>query len=115
VLARSNINSVQEILGSAHNLFGAINVIHVRSKASGNVDKANNNKGKGQYSFERIVWGQTTKEVLHSIRHNVSNIIEDIEREAESAVSKGCLSIEGAKILLENYKCSLDFYTYLSK
>lgn len=105
----------QEILGSAHNLFGAINVIHVRSKASDNVDKANNSKGKGQYSFERIVWGQTTKEVLHSIRHNVSNIIEDIEREAESAVSKGCLSIEGAKILLENYKCSLDFYTYLSK
>lgn len=105
----------QEILGSAHNLFGGINVIHVRSKGSDIVDKASNSKGKGQYGFEQIVRGQTTKEVLHSVRHNVSNIIEDIEREAESAVSKGCLSIEGAKTLLENYKCSLDFYTYLCK
>lgn len=105
----------QEILGSAHNLFGGINVIHVRSKASDNVDEASNSKGKGQYSFERIVRGQTTREVLHFIRQNVSNMIEDIEREAESAVSKGCLSIEGAEVLLAKYKDSLDCYTYLSK
>ena len=54
----ANLKSVQEILGSAHNLFGGINVIHVRSKGPNIVDKASNSKAKGQYVLERIVWGQ---------------------------------------------------------
>lgn len=48
----ANLKSVQEILGSAHNLFGGINVIHVRSKGPDIVDKASNSKAKGQYGLE---------------------------------------------------------------
>ena len=55
----ANLKSVQEILGSAHNLFCGINVIHVRSKGPEIVDKESNSKAKGQYSLERIVQGQT--------------------------------------------------------
>ena len=54
----ANLKSVQEILGSAHNLFGGINVIHVRSKGPDIVDKASNSKAKGKYGLERIVRGQ---------------------------------------------------------
>ena len=55
----ANLKSVQEILGSSHNLFGGINVIHVRSKGPDIIDKGSNNKAKGQYGLEQILQGQT--------------------------------------------------------
>ncbi|GLJ41046.1 hypothetical protein SUGI_0849780 [Cryptomeria japonica] len=105
----------QEVMGSAHNLFGGINVIHVRLKALNNIGKANDSKSKGQYTFDRIVEGQTAEEILFSVQHNGSKMIEDLQREAEEAVRNGCLSMEEADILIENYKCSLNSYPYLTK
>ncbi|KAH9325259.1 hypothetical protein KI387_005437, partial [Taxus chinensis] len=105
----------QEVMGSAHNLFGGINVIHVRSKALNNIGKSNDSNSQEQYSFDKLVRGQTTEEVLLSVHHSGSKMIEDLQREAEEAVNKGCLSIEEAEILLANYKCNLHSYTYLTK
>eukprot|EP01018_Ginkgo_biloba_P034014 Gb_41255 [translate_table: standard] len=105
----------QEVMGSAHNLFGGTNVVHVRSKPLSNEAKIENSNHKGQYTFERVLRGQTMKDVLHSVRHNGSKMIEVLQREAEEAVSKGHLSTQEAETLLMNYKCSLDSYTYLTK
>ncbi|EFJ32037.1 hypothetical protein SELMODRAFT_144682 [Selaginella moellendorffii] len=94
----------QEVMGSAHNLFGGTNIIHNGSSS-----------GRGGYTIERVIRGQTMEEVMRAVQHVGDEMTEELRREAEDAVAKGHLSVEEAQALLVNYKRSLGSYTYLSR
>ncbi|XP_024527755.1 uncharacterized protein LOC9632306 [Selaginella moellendorffii] len=114
----------QEVMGSAHNLFGGTNIIHVKIKPQTSSDiltsaaallKNGSSSGRGGYTIERVIRGQTMEEVMRAVQHVGDEMTEELRREAEDAVAKGHLSVEEAQALLVNYKRSLGSYTYLSR
>lgn len=105
---------LQEVMGSAHNLFGMTNVVHVRAKQPKAGNGAANSLG-GEYTVEHIIKGQTMEELLQTVQHVGEDMMEELRKGAENAVASGCLTIEEAQRLLANYKRSLGSYTYLTR
>lgn len=118
----------QEVMGSLHNLFGGLNVVHVRTRArdagSGSGSDGNGacaatesaeGHRRGSYTIEHVVKGQTMEDVLRTVEHVGEDMMEALRCEAEDAVAEGLLSLEESQKLLRNYQKSLGSYTYLSK
>jgi hypothetical protein len=73
-------------MGSLHNMFGATNVVHIRTLAGsdgGNGQKDSNgnkgpngHKGGARYTVEQIVKGQTMQEVLGTAQHKGAEMLE---------------------------------------
>lgn len=106
LLKPAALRFLQEVMGSLHNLFGALNVVHVRSKPKAA-------KAPGGYAIEHVVKGQTMEEVLRTVQYEGEDMMESLRIEAEEAVSEGRLTLEDASALLSNYNRSLKSYTYL--
>lgn len=94
---------MQEVLGSAHNLFGSVHVAHVRST------------GNGAFAIEHVLPGQTAGEVLGGICHETERLVGELVTQATSAVVAGKLSLVEADLLIANYQHCLTSYTYLSR
>eukprot|EP00897_Mesotaenium_endlicherianum_P004017 jgi/Mesen1/3643/ME000020S03172 len=109
----------QEVMGSLHNLFGATNVVHVRSRpavaSSSSSSSGALSKHRGGYSIEHVVRGQTMEDVLATVQHVGKDMMEKLRCEAEEAVVDGRLSLDDSQTLLQNYQKSLQSYTYLGK
>jgi arginine decarboxylase-like protein len=97
---------LQEVMGSLHNLFGGLNVVHIRSKPKAG-------RAAGGYAIEHVVKGQTMEEVLRTVQYEGEDMMESLRIEAEEAVNEGRLTLEDASALLLNYNKSLKSYTYL--
>lgn len=91
----------QEIMGNLHNLFGDVNVIHIKLTPSG-------------YKIEHVVKGDTMTEVLSYVQYNSDGLVESIRRQTEQALQEEKITIKESRMLLQNYERSLSSYTYLS-
>lgn len=91
----------QEIMGNLHNLFGGVNVVHIKLKPS-------------SYTIEHVVKGDTMTEVLSYVQYNSESLVESIRCQTEAALQKEKITIQESRILLQNYESSLASYTYLS-
>ncbi|NEP38064.1 MAG: arginine decarboxylase, partial [Okeania sp. SIO2H7] len=90
----------QEIMGNLHNLFGDVNVLHIKLTPSG-------------YKIEHVVKGDTMTEVLNYVQYNSDGLVESIRRQTEQALQEEKITIKESRMLLQNYENSLSSYTYL--
>lgn len=102
----------QEVMGSAHNLFGGTNVVYIKVNRSGG--NGSSFRQKGRYTVEHVKWGDTMKDILHTVQHGADEMLEELRKEGEISVANGRLTLEAAQALLANYQCSLNSYTYLT-
>jgi arginine decarboxylase len=90
----------QEIMGNLHNLFGDTNTVHIHLTPKG-------------YHIEHVVKGDTMQEVLSYVQYDAEDLVEQIRRRSEAALQEGEITLEEARLLLQNYEHSLSRYTYL--
>ncbi|HEY9846645.1 MAG TPA: hypothetical protein V6D03_10655, partial [Candidatus Caenarcaniphilales bacterium] len=91
----------QEIMGNLHNLFGDTNAVHIHLSPKG-------------YQIEHVVKGDTMGEVLGYVQYDSEDLLENIRKQAESALQENHITLQEAQLLLQNYARSLRSYTYLS-
>ncbi|WP_041698742.1 biosynthetic arginine decarboxylase [Thalassoporum mexicanum] len=91
----------QEILGDLHNLFGDTDTVHIHITHRG-------------YKVEHVVKGDTMNEVLEYVQYSRGELLESMRRETEAALQEDAITIDEARLLLQNFEHSLDGYTYLS-
>lgn len=95
------IGAYQEIMGSIHNLFGSVNVVHIRLNSKG-------------YQVEQVVRGDTILDVLRDVQYDAEDLVETIRRLTEEALQENRITLEESQWLLQNYERNLGSYTYLS-
>ncbi len=94
------VGAYQEIMGNLHNLFGNINVVHIRMNPKG-------------YQIEHVVKGDTITEVLSYVQYNAEDLLECMRRRTEQALQENRITLEESQRLLQDYERSLRRYTYL--
>lgn len=95
----------QDVLGSAHNLFGRVNEAHVRLSPEAE---------KG-YVLERFVSGQKARRVIENMGYEAPELHRWLLEEIAQAKRETGLSDEDAAALLELYDAELIGYTYLEQ
>jgi arginine decarboxylase len=95
------VGAYQEALGDLHNLFGDTNVIHISVT------------GKNKYRIERIIEGDTVKDVLSYMQYQKKDILNSIRRSVEDAIDDRKISIRDSARILKFLDDRLDGYTYL--
>jgi arginine decarboxylase len=93
----------QEILGNLHNLFGDTNAVHVHMEPG----------SEHGYSLEKVVKGDTMREVLRYMQYNEQDLVESIRLETEKALRAKRITIAQQRLLLRHYERALAGYTYL--
>jgi len=97
------IGAYQEILGDLHNLFGDTHVVHVTLDEQGHVH------------IDRVVPGDTVREVLDYVDFSGRELAERMRRAAELAVKQNRITLSESARLIRYYEASLDGYTYLEE
>ncbi|MFB3850335.1 MAG: biosynthetic arginine decarboxylase [Acidobacteriota bacterium] len=95
------VGAYQESLGDLHNLFGDTNVIHISVT------------GKDRYRIERMIEGDTVKDVLSYMQYQKRDILNAIRRSIEDAIDEGKISIRDSARILKFLDDGLEGYTYL--
>ena len=95
------VGAYQEILGDLHNLFGDTNAVHVGLSES------------GETILEAVIQGDTVREVLNYVQFSGTALLEQIRRDAETALREGRLGYEELARLLKFFEEGLNGYTYL--
>ncbi len=90
----------QEILGSAHNLFGFTNAVHV------SVDK-------NGYTIDKTIDGETIADVLAYVQYDHKKLVRRLEIWVTKAIKEGKITPEEGKEFISNYRAGLYGYTYL--
>ncbi len=96
------VGAYQEIMGNLHNLFGDINVVHIKTS-----DRS--------YQIEYVVKGDTIREVLSHVQYQAADLLETMRCLTEQALQQNKLSVAEAQKLLQNYENNLNSYTYFSE
>ena len=92
----------QEVMGNLHNLFGSTNAVNIR---------LNDN---GEYQLDHVVKGDTNAQVLETMEHNPSELLERLRIASEAAIRSGMLNIKDASRLMDHIESSLRQTTYLT-
>ncbi len=95
------MGAYQDVLGSAHNLFGKVNEAHIRVKTG------------GKYELELFVKGQKARRMIENMGYEEDMLLESMRDQAEAAVKKGRMSADLVAEFLEDYSEELLGYTYL--
>lgn len=93
---------VQEMLGSAHNLFGGVHIVHLRAL------------GDGEFAVDHVLPGQSAGQVMEGTYHCQTDLLKELVSQVTSAVTAGKLSQNEANQLTDNYQRCLNSYTYFS-
>lgn len=95
----------QDVLGSAHNLFGRVNEAHIRLEP----------EAAGGYVLERFVNGQKARRVIENMGYEAPELHGWLLEEIAEAKRTAALSDEEAAELTELYDAELVGYTYLEQ
>jgi arginine decarboxylase len=95
------MGAYQDVLGSAHNLFGKVNEAHVRVS------------GDGRPEIELFVRGQKARRLIEGMGYEAPALSKALSAEVEGAVARGDLGPEAAAAFIEHYDEELVGYTYL--
>jgi len=91
----------QDVLGSAHNLFGKVNEAHVTVRPG------------GRYHIDLFVRGQKARRMIESMGYEEPMLRDSIENQTDRAIEAGILTTDQERELLEDYDEELLGYTYL--
>jgi arginine decarboxylase len=94
------VGAYQEILGDLHNLFGDVNAVHIESGSDG-------------YRIRHIVEGDRVKDVLQYVSYDKRTLMDAMRESIERALSKGAMTFEESRALLQHFEAGLEGYTYL--
>ena len=94
------VGAYQEIMGNLHNLFGDINVVHIKMSPKG-------------YQIQHSVKGDTIAAVLSYVQYNPKDLLENMRHRTEQALQEKRITLDDAQLLLQDYEQSLNAYTYL--
>lgn len=92
----------QETMGNLHNLFGDVNVAHIRLTPQG-------------YQVQHIVRGDTMGDVLGYVQYSPEQMLENLRRQCEASLCAGSIALEESQRLLDNFEDALGHYTYQSR
>jgi arginine decarboxylase len=91
----------QEILGDLHNLFGDTNAVHVSLTEYG-------------YRIDHVIKGDSMTEVLRYVAYSPEAMIDAVRTQAETALSRGKMTLGQMRVLMKHYEDAMNSYTYLS-
>jgi len=94
------VGAYQETLGDLHNLFGDAHTVHIKLDESG-------------WSIDELIRGDTIRQVLSYVQYDAGELARALEKECESGVRMGSLTIPEARTMWKFYESGLDGYTYL--
>lgn len=94
------VGAYQETLGDLHNLFGDTNVVTIDLRADGGFDLLHEQEG------------DTIAEVLSYVEYDPRDCIAAFRKVVDGAVSKGIISFEERRPLMDAYRDSINGYTY---
>ena len=95
------MGAYQDVLGSAHNLFGKVNEAHVIARPG------------GRHSIDLFVRGQKARRLIEGMGYEEDMLRDSIYDQAAKARTQGQLTGEQEHELLEDYGEELLGYTYL--
>ena len=95
------MGAYQDVLGSAHNLFGKVSEAHVTVRPG------------GRFNIDLFVRGQKARRMIESMGYEEPMLRDAIEDQADAAIGRGTLTQEQEHELLEDYGEELLGYTYL--
>ena len=95
------VGAYQEALGDLHNLFGDTNIVHISVT------------GQERYRIERIIEGDTVKDVLGYMQYQKRDIMNAIRRDIEDAIDDNRITIRDSARILRFLDDGLEGYTYL--
>lgn len=95
------MGAYQDVLGSAHNLFGKVSEAHVTVRPG------------GKFNIDLFVRGQKARRMIESMGYEEPMLRDAIEDQADAAIGRGTLTQEQEHELLEDYGEELLGYTYL--
>ena len=101
-------------MGSAHNLFGATNVVYIKAKPD-IVDGDARGKMK-RYVVEHVKWGDSMREILETAHGHggADSLLDEFRENVDYCISSGYLTQIAAQALVANYQSCLNSYTYLT-
>jgi arginine decarboxylase len=95
------LGAYQDTIGDYHNLFGAANEVHII------VDDS------GEWHIKQLVNGDRNCDVLGYVKYNTGELLSVFESEVVQAQRENRLSKQDAEDILNNYKDSMNQYTYM--
>jgi arginine decarboxylase len=95
------MGAYQDVLGSAHNLFGKVSEAHVTVRPG------------GKYAIDLFVRGQKARRMIESMGYEEVMLRDSIEDQADAALKVGSLLPGQEQEMLEDYGEELLGYTYL--
>ena len=96
------IGAYQDTMGDYHNLFGAVNEAHII------VDES------GEWHIKQIVKGDRNCDMLRYAKYNSGNLFSMFDSQVVQAIRDNKLSKKEAEDILNNYKDTMEQYTYLN-
>ncbi|MFK7760257.1 MAG: biosynthetic arginine decarboxylase [Phycisphaerales bacterium] len=94
------VGAYQETLGDLHNLFGDAHAVHIKVDEDG-------------WTIDELNRGDSVRQVLSYVQYDSKNLTKAIQRECETGVRKGSLSVSESRTMQSFYASGLDGYTYL--
>jgi arginine decarboxylase len=91
----------QDVLGSAHNLFGKVNEAHIHVSPN------------DQFEIELFVRGQKARRLIESMGYTAPALFAAVRRDVEEATALGVIGPAEGETFLEHYDEELVGYTYL--
>jgi arginine decarboxylase len=95
------LGAYQDTIGDYHNLFGAANEVHIIIDDS------------GEWHIKQIVNGDRNCDVLGYVKYNTNALLAAFESEVVQAQRENKLSKSEAEEIINNYKESMNQYTYM--
>ncbi|HQF85862.1 MAG TPA: biosynthetic arginine decarboxylase [Acidobacteriota bacterium] len=95
------VGAYQEILGDLHNLFGDTHTVHVSVT------------GKNKYRIDKIVEGDTVRDVLAYMQYQKRDLLVMIRQAVEESIEKRRLSIKESARIQRFLEEGIEGYTYL--
>lgn len=95
------VGAYQEVLGDLHNLFGDSHTIHVSIT------------GKNTYKIDKIVEGDTVKDVLQYMQYQKRTMMNMIRKSIEDSIENKTISIKESAKIIKFLDEGMDGYTYL--
>lgn len=97
------VGAYQDILGDAHNLFGAVSEAHVYADAG----------EPGGYYVEEILTGATVREMLARVQYFPPDLQRRVQKTLREKSRSGVIRPREAQEILEQYRAFFDRTTYL--
>jgi arginine decarboxylase-like protein len=99
-------------MGSAHNLFGATNVVYVKA----DLDNVGGGGGKrGNYVIEKVKWGDTMRDILGTKQGwGADDLLHEFHKNVNDCVSSGYVTQAAAQAFVAYFQTCLNSYTYLT-